>query len=584
MLGSNRLAIIDLADGNQPIYNETGSLAIVFNGEIYNHRELRQELEAKGHVFRTHADTEVIIHAFEAFGADCVNRLNGMFAFAIWNGADRSLFLARDRLGIKPLYLLETDDVFAFASEPKALLLLRGGQPRPNWPAINRFFTFGYFPLEDCGFQGIRKFPAGHVAIVKGRRLEVTRFWRPAYKPDSPISFKAAAERLMVLAHDVVAKELEADVPVGVFLSGGLDSALVAHCAGRITGSGVPAFTLGFAEDTHDESSHARAIAEHLGLEHFVCRATQDELKTSLDRVSDRMDEPFGDATVLPLLILSEFARKHVKVALTGWGGDELFAGYPTYRAHLLAAHYRRLPALIRRRLIPALANLLPVSEKYVSFEFKAKRFVQGTELSPELQHFLWMGYFDDDAKRALFKLAIRNQMPENTFAPLADVIASLDETDIVDRIQHLDALTFLEGNGLYQVDRISMAASLEARVPLLNRDMVDFASRLPSDTKMRRGTLKAVMKEALRPHLPTQILELPKKGFGPPAAAWLRGLFRETVAARLAQERIEDGGVFDYGFVRRLLDEHNSKKKDHGRSLWLLLSFQLWHDKYFCN
>jgi asparagine synthase (glutamine-hydrolysing) len=584
ILGNNRLAIIDLAGGNQPIYNETGELAVVFNGEIYNYRELRRELEAKGHAFRTKSDTEVIVHAFEAFGADCVDRLNGMFAFAIWNSADKTLFLARDRLGIKPLYFLQTDDAFAFASEPKALFALQGGRPRPDWTAINRFFTFGYFPLTDCGFKGIRKFPAGHVATLKDRRLDVARFWRPAYKAKESISFEAAAGRLMELAEGVVSKELEADVPVGVFLSGGLDSALVAHCAGRITGGAVPTFTLGFEEDTHDESAHARAIAGHLGLRHFAYRASREELRASLDRVGDKMDEPFGDATMLPLLILSEFVRKHVKVALTGWGGDELFAGYPTYRAHRLAALYRRLPAAIGRRLIPALVNRLPVSEKYLSFEFKAKRFVQGMDLSPELQHFVWMGYFDDDAKRSLFKPTTREQMGEGTFAPLADVIAGLEETDVVDRIQHLDALTFLEGNGLYQADRISMAASLEARVPLLNRDMVDFASALPADVKMRGGILKAVVKEALRPHLPAAILELPKKGFGPPAAAWLRGLFQETAARRLSQERIEGAGVFEYGSIRRLLDEHNTKKKDHGRSLWLLLSFQLWHDKYFFN
>ena len=583
VLGNTRLSIIDLAGGNQPIYNEGGDLVIVFNGEIYNHHEIRERLASKGHKFRTSSDTEVIIHAYETYGVDCVHYLDGMFAFAIWDIGKQELFLARDPLGIKPLYFLETDDTFAFASEPKTLLALLAEAPRPNWAAINRFFSFGYFPLEDCGFAGIRKFRAGHFGCLKERRFIKTCYWQPSYKPHSPRSFETAVEQVMDLAEKVVAKELQSDVPVGVFLSGGLDSSLVALSASRITHGKVPSFSLGFEESTHDESEHARAIADHLGLEHFSYRLTRDELCSALFRVNEKMDEPFADSTVLPLLVLSEFARKHIKVALTGWGGDELFAGYPTYKAHQFAMMYRRLPGVLGKWLIPSIVNKLPVSEKYMSFEFKAKKFIQGMDLPPEQQHFVWMGYFDDQAKNLLFKKQVRDKMEEKTVAPVEDVIDTLDEEQLVDRILHLDALTFLEGNGLYQADRMSMAASLEARVPLLNKEMVEFATKLPVELKMKGGVMKAILKEALRPHLPAYILRLPKKGFSPPSASWLRGVFRETVENQMSRNRIEDAGVFEYTEVRRLLDDHMTKR-NNGRSLWLLLSFQLWYNKYFSN
>jgi len=584
LLGNNRLSIIDLNGGDQPIYNESGELVIVFNGEIYNHRDLRERLKAKGHVFSTSSDTEVIIHAYEAYGADCVDHLDGMFAFAIWNSVRRELFLARDPLGIKPLYLLETDEIFAFASEPHALFPLMDGPPRPDWTAISRFFSFGYFPVRDCGFEGIRKFPAGHVARFNDRQLSETRYWRPSYNDHSDVSFETATKQIMDLARNVVAKELESDVPVGVFLSGGLDSALVALSVSNQTTTKVPSFSLGFEESTHDESGPAQVIADHLGLDHYSYRLTQEDLYEALFRTTEKMDEPFGDSTVLPLLVLSEFARKHVKVALTGWGGDELFAGYPTYRAHQLATRYRRLPKMLRDRLIPSIVNRLPVSDKYMSFEFKAKKFIQGMDLSPELQHFAWMGYFGESEKKSLFKDEIQDQITESTYRPFQSLIDNLEETDSVDRALHLDALTFLEGNGLFQADRISMAASLEARVPLLNRDMVELASSLPVALKMKGGRLKAVLREALRPHLPPSVLELPKKGFGPPSASWLRGIFRETLENHLSEDKIERAGVFEYSEVRRLLEDHMAKKKNNGRPLWLLLSFQLWHDKYFSS
>lgn len=422
-LGNNRLAIIDLNTGNQPIYNEDGRLLIVFNGEIYNYRCLRGVLEQAGHRFATRSDTEVILHAFEEYGPSCIDHLNGMFAFAIWNIETRELFMARDRLGIKPLYVIESDGMFAFASEPKALLKLLPHSPRPDWTAISRFFSFGYFPMEDCAFEGIEKFPAGHFGWVRNGRLDRTRFWAPSYGLGNDMPFDEVCRHAETLVEDVIRKELESDVPVGVFLSGGLDSSLVAHYMRKLSDDGISSFSLGFEETSHDESAEAQSIADHLGLDHHSYRMTRDMLRNSLLQVADCMDEPFGDSTVLPLYILSKLTRDEVKVTLTGWGGDELFAGYPTYSAHRLAETYRRLPGILTKSVIPTLVNRLPVSDKYMSFEFKAKRFIQGMDLSPEEQHFLWMGYFGEAGKLRLFGDGILDKIEAGTLDFLAHTV-----------------------------------------------------------------------------------------------------------------------------------------------------------------
>jgi asparagine synthase (glutamine-hydrolysing) len=581
VMGTNRLAIVDLVNGDQPIFNEDRSLVIVYNGELYNHLDLRTVLEAKGHVFRTRTDTETILHAFEEYGPECLHRFNGMFSFAIWNTRSRSLFLARDRLGIKPLYIAETPRGLAFASEAKALLPLLPDGPRPDWTAIYRFFSYGYVPAPESPFAGIRKFPAAHYGWVKGARLSTRRYWAPEYGLGEEIDFEQARDTLRALLDRAVEAELMSDVPVGVFLSGGLDSSAVAAFARKHTNSAIHSFALRFNETTHDESADARLVAEHLGLQHHEFTFAQADLRRALDRVAETLDEPFGDSTVLPLLALSEFTREHVRVVLTGWGGDEIFAGYPTYKAHRLGRLYRRLPDPLTRRLIPAVVNRLPVSDEYMSFEFKAKRFINGTDLPPEYQHFVWMGYFDDRAKDRLFQRHILEQLDGDTLDPVRSAVAALPEKNLVDRIMHLDALFFLEGNGLFQADRMTMAASLEARVPLLNHDLLTFINHLPFKVKARRGKMKELLRSALAPVLPPRILKKPKKGFGPPSSTWTRGILSATIDDLFSRESVEERGIFNFNEIRRLITEHQSRKADHGRELWALLSFQLWYDKW---
>ncbi len=584
-IGNTRLAIVDTAGGHQPIVDPATGLVIVYNGEVYNHSDLRTELGAAGAVFRTASDTETVLAAFRAWGPACVARLNGMFAFAIWDPRDRRLFLARDRLGIKPLVMVETADGLAFASEAKALLPLIAGGPRPDWTALWRYLTFGYFSPGDDAFAGLDRFPGGHWGWVDAASsrpvLELHRFWTPEVGGGADIGADAAAARLDALLEEAVGRELMSDVPLGLFLSGGLDSSAVAYYARKRHGQGLASFALRFEEATHDESADARRVAGHLGLDHAELAFTPALVRETLRKVAATLDQPFGDSTVVPLLALSEFARQRVKVVLTGWGGDEVLAGYPTLQAHRLARYYRRLPHGLSRGLIPGVVNRLPPSDRYLSFEFKAKRFLRGMDLAPEEQHFLWMGYFDDAAKRALLAPGVIEQVRDDTLAPVRAEAARMSARDLESRILHLDTRFFLHGNGLFQADQMTMAASLEARVPLLNIDLLAFALPLPARLKMLNGQPKGLLKRVLGPHLPPEIITKPKKGFGPPSSIWIRQILPDLVQRLFARDRIESQGILNYPEVARLLAEHAARTADHGRTLWALMSMQMWYDRF---
>ena len=580
-LGNNRLSIVDVSGGNQPIFNEDGTLIIVYNGEIYNHVKIRNELEIKGHVFKTNSDTETVLHAFEEYGPECLGQFNGIFSFAIWNTRERSLFLARDPLGVKPLYFSYIEEGLAFASEAKALLGVLPGGARPNWTALFQFFSYGYVPGPESPFDGIRKFPAGHFAWVRNSKLEMNRYWKPELGMGKPVSMEKACDEVSRLLERSVGMELMGDVPLGVFLSGGLDSSAIAYYAQKCSSRKIKSFSLRFEESTHDESTDARLVAENLGLDHHELLFTRELLQQTLDKTTEVLDEPFGDSTVLPLLALSDFAREHVKVVLTGWGGDEIFAGYPTYRAHQFSTLYRKLPKILTKTLIPAIVNRLPVSDKYFSFEFKAKRFIRGMDISPELQHFIWMEYLGESEIRKLFSKEIIEQVQGDTLSPARQILEELSEPDLVSRIMHLDTLFFLEGNGLFEVDRMTMAASIEARVPMLNIDLLSYVNSLETKVKMPGGRLKDLLKKILSPHLPDRILNKPKKGFAPPSSIWLRGILSEKFDSVLSREKVESLGIFNYSEIKDMLQKHRDHKADFGRPLWALLSFQLWYDKF---
>ncbi|QGY39356.1 asparagine synthase (glutamine-hydrolyzing) [Pseudodesulfovibrio cashew] len=581
-MGMDRLAILDPAKGNQPIYSADGRYCIVYNGEIYNHLELRPELERAGYVFRTGCDTETVLNAFLHHGEACLGLFNGMFAFAVWDSLKRRLFLARDSFGIKPFYYAETEDAFCFASQPKALLGL-AGPVRPGWVAIGRYFRLGYVPSPDCAFQGMAKIPAGHFAWVEEKTVSLKRYFQPEYGGGPALSEGELVHTLEEKLEQAVNRELLSDVPIGLFLSGGLDSSAVAAHAARLSSGGIRSYALKFSEGTHDESADAALVARHLGLEHREIPMSGALLMDAFEAVGKALDEPFADSTVLPLYVISKAAAREIKAVLTGWGGDEIFAGYPTYKAHHLARYYRMLPGFIGNGLLPAAVNRLPVSEKYMSFEFKAKRFVRGMDLTPLEQHAVWMEYFSRDELAGLFREEPYGEMAAVDVL-MEDAIRAMPSGETLDNVLALDARFFLEGNGLFQADRVTMMASLEGRVPLLNTDLVKWVNAIPAGRKMPRGKLKHLLKKAMEGRLPESILNKPKKGFGPPTSAWIRGELADVVEALFEPDKIEAQGVFHGGTIRRLLKEHREFRRDHGRKIWALAGFQVWYDNFVAN
>lgn len=582
VIGMTRLSIIDLDTGRQPIANEDGSLRIVFNGEIFNYRDLRGVLEARGHRFRTMADTEVILHGYEEYGPGILDRLNGMFAFAILDAGTGGLFAARDPLGIKPLYYCRRDEELFFGSELKTVLAMLDDSGPVDGLALSRYFSFGYIPSPQTPFANISKLPAGSCFRFDGGVLKIIPYHRLSFAEAETPQATSVKENIATTAErleQAVNLELMSDVPLGCFLSGGVDSSAVAAMASKLAPSTLKTFCFSFAEETHDESADARLVAEHLGTDHHEISIGRDEILSALESMTDSLDEPFADSTYLTLSLLCKEVVKSVKVALTGMGGDELFTGYPTIKAHRLQRLFRMAPRVLRQGLLPPLVNALPVSDKYFSFEFKAKRFIRGQNLPQELQHFVWMENLSLAEKKTLLNgLAVENSV-EETYSNVIDELGRCDAAELMNRVLYLDMRFFMENNGLFQVDRASMAHSLEARVPLLNRSLLDFAVTVPFASKYHHGQMKYLLREAARPMLPGRIFTKPKKGFGPPVSLWLRGILREPLQDAFAGSA---GSVpLNYPLVRLMIDEHLSRKKDHGRALWAILVFNLWWKRY---
>jgi asparagine synthase (glutamine-hydrolysing) len=588
-LAMRRLSIIDLAGGHQPIANEDGSAWIVFNGELYNYRELREPLQAAGHRFATESDTEVVLHAYEEWGDDFLPRLNGMFGLAIWDRRRARLVLARDRVGIKPLHYTRVDDRLLFASEVKALLADPQVPRRVDPEALADYLALEYVPSPRSMLAGVHKLPPGHVLTWRQAdgAIDVRRWWdvdlaageRP---PERRVGLETRAAELREALREAVRRELVADVPLGVFLSGGIDSSAVAAMMSELTPGNVRSFSIGFADPSFDESGHARRVAMHLGTVHRELVLEPRMLEELVPRVSELLDEPMADASIIPTYLLSRFTREHVKVALGGDGGDELLAGYPTLIAHRLAQPYGVLPGFVRRGLVPAAVRRLPVSMNNISFDFKARRFVAGAGLPVGERHVRWMGSFAAEAVPGLLapELATTLRRPPAE-AIVAEHLAAQPLRRELNRVLYLDMKLYLENDILVKLDRASMMASLEARVPLLNAGFVDHVARLPLDVKLRGLRSKYLLKRALRGVLPDEILNRPKKGFGIPVAKWFRGPLRELLLDTLHQDRVRREGFFQWPAVERLLREHLEGRADHRKELWTLFIFQRWHETW---
>jgi asparagine synthase (glutamine-hydrolysing) len=583
-LGMRRLSIIDLETGHQPIANEDRSVWTVYNGEIFNFPVLRDELQAKGHVFATRSDTEVIVHLYEEHGPEFVTRLNGMFAIALWDKPRRRLVLARDRLGIKPLHYFVQGRRLYFASEIKALL--RAGCSRElDFEALSQFFSFEYIPAPRSIFRSVAKLLPGHRLVLQDGRLRVDRYWDVRFPGRAGGGHSEAeyAEEIYRRLRESVRMRLISDVPLGVFLSGGIDSSAVTALMSESAPGRIQTYSIGFREKTFNELERAREVAGRFGTEHTEFVVESNQVRELVPVLMRFLDEPLADASVIPTFIISRLARRHVTVALAGDGGDELFSGYDTYKAARLAGFYRKVPGFIRRGVVAPIVRRLPASPRRLSFEFKAKKFVAGAEFPPEVSNFIWWGAYPPEEKRRLFAEDIRSRFGEDPYAPVAFHRAAGPgpEAATLDRVAYLDLKLYLQDDLLVKVDRMSMANSLEIRVPFLDHTFVEFAATIPSRLKLRGLTSKYILKKMLRGRLPDSILNGPKIGFDIPLGPWIREELWGFVTDVLSPAGLARHGFFDPAYVRRLLDEHKAGAHNHRQLLWPLIIFQFWYDHY---
>ncbi len=586
-LGVTRLAIIDVEGGHQPVCNEDRTVWAVQNGEIYNYRELRDELVDAGHEFASRSDTEVLVHLYEQHGPSFVGELRGMFALAIWDAERGRLLLARDRLGIKPLFYVEYDGALSFASEIPAILEL--DMPRRVDPiALHDYLSFDYVPGPRTMFEGVRKLPPGHVLECR-HRPKVRKFWdfpRQHEATEPPVLGDELTDGLRSRLESAVRAHLVSDVPVGAFLSGGLDSSIIVALMSRAMGSGVTTFSVGFREHSYNELPYASRVAELCGTDHHEL-VVEPHIEEVVTELVDCFGEPFADSSAVASYYVSQAASEQAKVVLSGDGGDEVFGGYVIYQADRLARWYRLLPPLVGLRLLPALAGLLPVSDKAMSFDLKARRFSENAARDPARAHGAWRAIFSEEMKAELYS----NRHGEAAAAALPSGYASLDALesyfsgypggDLLNRLMYLDAKVSLVDDMLTKVDRTSMAHGLEVRVPLLDHQLVEWMALLPSDFKVRRLTLKYLLKQVAETLLPRDIVNRPKSGFHVPLPAWLKGELRPMVEEVLGERAVERQGVFDARYVRSLLDDHYRGRANYSRNIWGLVMFGLWHDRY---
>ncbi len=585
-LTMRRLSIIDLESGDQPMANETDTVHVVFNGEIYNFVELRESLAGLGHRFRTLSDTETIVHAYEQWGDDFVNHLNGMFAIALWDEARARLVLARDRAGIKPLYFAHINGVLVFGSELKALLN-SGLVPRElDYQALGRYLSLEYIPAPASIVRGVRKLRPGHVLTASMDHVSERAYWDlslaqsesdplPGTVDDHVRAFREVLQR-------AVEQEMVSDVPIGVLLSGGIDSSSVAALMTRATDEPVQSFSVSFTEPSFDESAFARRVASHLGTSHHELRVTPSDLYEVLPTIQTKVDEPFADPSIIPTYLVSRFARQHVKVALGGDGGDEMLAGYSTLQAHRLVPLYRMLPKTFRRAVVERAAARLPASPRYLAFDFLLRRFIQGADVPPWRQHQMWTGALYGQTKSAVLHPDIRPAVNDNGFNDmLEDTAAASHAAHPLNRILYQDFKLYLEGDILAKTDRASMAASLETRVPLLNADVLSHLERVPVALKLRGLTRKYLLRRAVSGLLPRSIIRRRKRGFSIPIAAWLNQDLRELTHEYLNESRLQREAIFNPPEVTRLRDQHARRASNHAKSIWTILMFQLWRERW---
>lgn len=573
-LGAVRLRIIDMEGGDQPILSQGGDAVIVYNGEVYNHDELRRELVGLGHRFQTRSDTEVVLHAFLEWDKACLHRLRGMFAFAIWKESERRLFLARDRLGIKPLYYFRHGDELYFGSELKAILVHPEIERNLDPVGLHYYLSLNYVPGPYTLVEGIEKLRAGQWLEWREGYIETGEYWRLNLDPQQSWTLEGAKEELDYLLRSSVREHLIADVPVGVWLSGGLDSSTVLHYASQVSSAPLKTFSVSFRGRSFDESRYFRLVSSVYGTEHYEYDLEPSaELISAVERLPYHLDEPSADAGALPVWFLSRMCRRQVTVALSGEGADELFGGYITYLADDLASRLRFMPRSLRQLVLLSLNKLWPASNEKVSFEYKLKRFLAGSLLRAEEAHLYWNGAFSEKEKAWLYGGTGHGPVSllfESPYRPRGDI-------GRLGRFLWFDQRFYLPDDILVKCDRMSMAHSLEVRPPFLDHRIVEFAASLPQEFKVRSRTLKFLLRELMRDKLPPAVIHRKKEGFDIPIHDWFRGPLRPLLLDTLTDRAAEQTGLFRTGRLRQLIDAHLARRANYGYHLWGLMILLLW-------
>jgi asparagine synthase (glutamine-hydrolysing) len=575
-LGMRRLSIIDLAGGNQPISGEDGEVTIVFNGEIYNFLELKPQLECLGHIFRTDSDTETIVHAYEEYGVNCCDHLRGMFAFAIWDARAQQLFLARDRAGKKPLYYTTTrNGTFVFGSELKSLLEHPDVEREIDPVALDAYFTLGYVPDPLSIFRNIRKLPPGHYLTFTTRGVNTNQYWDFSFEPHESRREEDYLDELRLLLDESVRLRLISDVPLGAFLSGGIDSSTIVAFMARNMDRPVKTFSIGFHEDSYNELKFARLTAERFGTDHHEFYVTPS-ICDIVDELAWHFDEPFADSSAIPTYMVSKLARDHVTVVLSGDGGDELFGGYTRYVVERKRQGFALLPRTVRTNFMQPISRHLPHGAW-------GRNFLHNVALEPITRYLDSVSVFTDLNRSSLYSGDFRTKLRSQSYVTrlFNDLSKTVNTGEPLDRLLYIDSKTYLPGDILTKVDRMSMAVSLEARAPLLDHKLIDFVTRIPASLKMAGTETKYLLKKAVSELIPPEILRRPKQGFGVPIQEWINQQLRTRIRDTLSESRTCQRGYVDAGYVDVLLDEHERGRRDHSMRLWALLMLELWHRQF---
>ena len=586
-LGQRRLSIIDLSPaGHQPMSNEDKTVCLSFNGEIYNFKDLKRELR-QAHNFRGQSDTEVVIHLYEEIGSAVFTKLEGMFAIALYDFKKNILFLARDRMGKKPLYYGLFHNTLIFGSEIKALLEHPECGRELDLQSLNKYLFFDYIPTPHSIFKNIFKLEPGTCLVFDGQALKKNKFWNITFnnfptnsKPQ--ISILDAIAELDKKLDYAVKSRLVSDVPLGIFLSGGLDSSTIAYYAQKNSSRKIKTFSIGFEDSTFDESKYARLVAAYLGTQHYEKILSAQESLDLIPQIADLLDEPMADASIIPTYLLSKFTRQKVTVALGGDGGDELFCGYDTFIAHKLALHYEKLPEFARS-FIAGLVNKLPASFSNISFDFKAKRFVSGFNVPKIHRDAVWMSSFKKSDRENLFNQEVWQEIKNtNEYENIDGYASEVKNNNFFDKLIYLYTRMYLMDEVLVKVDRASMFNSLEVRAPFLDTGVVDLANSLPINFKLRGLTTKYILKKMMQDKLPKEIVFRQKKGFGVPMARWISNELKPLILEKLSEEKIRREGLFNYQYINKLLNDHFSGRADNRKQIWPLLVFELWREKWY--